>query len=252
MGYGSGRWLHFALLLPAQVGVVLLFSLYGLPLMLRDLTRTIILANYLAYFLLHTVIYHFGLFASGGYIEFLLPMAPIFAISGVLGFDWLCRIVTTACVRRVRWGPPWDRTIFAHALALVAVAAVVASGLKASAPVMRSEEALASAEAAAWLRAHGLDRARIEARNVYVFYDLSLPMPRPGKSRTIQWISPADMPPGSIAIWDKKYSDAWDLKRADLENERGDWELLKAFGPHDEVVVFRKRFPSRPPQREAR
>jgi hypothetical protein len=42
----------------------------------------------------HSVIFRFGLFASGGYKLFLLPLAPVIAISAVTGLEWIVNVLS--------------------------------------------------------------------------------------------------------------------------------------------------------------
>lgn len=91
--YGQGTLFHYLPLVYSSVGkIVLLLSLAGLLLLLFKRRQahsgwSLLLLTYPAYFLLHVVIFWKGSFASGGYYHFLMPMAPMFALLGSLGFQ---------------------------------------------------------------------------------------------------------------------------------------------------------------------
>ena len=87
--YGSGAIYHYAMLLVPALGLVsLILSLFGACFIRKDLSKwSLILFTYVGYFVMHSFVYWQGLFASGGYYHFLMPMAPLFALLGVKAFD---------------------------------------------------------------------------------------------------------------------------------------------------------------------
>lgn len=86
--YGSGPLWHFVLptllsigLIPGVLTAISTHRLIGV------VSSNAVLVSYPAYFLLHSLIFWRGLYASGGYVAFLMPMAPFFAIAAALGLD---------------------------------------------------------------------------------------------------------------------------------------------------------------------
>jgi len=86
--YGAGGWLHYVRPVVGRVGVpVTLLSLLALVPIARLPERGLAFAGYILYYLIHTILYRFGLYASGGYALFLLPLAPGFAIAAAMGVE---------------------------------------------------------------------------------------------------------------------------------------------------------------------
>lgn len=85
--YGNGSLFHYVPMLRSSVGAITLtLSIIGLYLICRNKLKnwSLILLTYPAYFILHSVIFWKGSFASGGYYHFLMPMAPLFALLAAL------------------------------------------------------------------------------------------------------------------------------------------------------------------------
>jgi hypothetical protein len=82
--YGTGPWHHFAVrwLIAAGVGVLALAAAGTVHAGKRAWLPA---GAALAYFLLHTVLFRFGLFASGGYERFLVPVAGLLGALGAVG-----------------------------------------------------------------------------------------------------------------------------------------------------------------------
>ncbi len=87
--YGSGPIYHYAQLLLVALGIFSLsLAIFGAFFIKKDLPKwSLILFTYVSYFVVHSVIFWAGKFASGGYFHFLMPMAPLFAILGAKAFD---------------------------------------------------------------------------------------------------------------------------------------------------------------------
>jgi len=85
--YGNGSLFHYLPMLISSVGgITLTLSVIGLYFIFRNKLKnwSLILLTYPAYFVLHSMIYWKGSFASGGYYHFLMPMAPMFALLAAL------------------------------------------------------------------------------------------------------------------------------------------------------------------------
>ncbi len=80
MEYGQGSWLTMLVRLAEASGVgVLLLAAGGAGLNWRRAGGPLWVGGAVLYFAAHTVIYRYGLFASGGYARFLVPIAPMLA-----------------------------------------------------------------------------------------------------------------------------------------------------------------------------
>lgn len=87
--YGSGDWFHYLPDILQGVGLILLpISIIGMAILLKHAWRVIFIP-FAMYLVIHIVIYRFGLFASGGYGAFLVPLSPLFALCGAAGVIWL-------------------------------------------------------------------------------------------------------------------------------------------------------------------
>ena len=96
--YGAGTLLTMLTRWPVAAGIgPLLLAWIGLPALLRRSGGALWAGAGLAYFGLHTVIYCFGLFASGGYERFLVPISPVVAVAAAeaLSEAWLAWRGTT-------------------------------------------------------------------------------------------------------------------------------------------------------------
>jgi hypothetical protein len=80
--YGAGTWLTMLTRWPIAAGIgPLLLAWIGLPGALRRPGGRLWVGAALTYFMAQTVIYRFGLFGSGGYERFLVPLGPVVAVA---------------------------------------------------------------------------------------------------------------------------------------------------------------------------
>lgn len=80
--YGAGTWLTMFTRWPIAAGIgPLLLAWIGLPGVVRRPGGRLWVGAGLTYFLAQTVIYCFGLFGSGGYERFLVPLGPVVAVA---------------------------------------------------------------------------------------------------------------------------------------------------------------------------
>jgi hypothetical protein len=114
--YGAGSWLTMVVRWPIAAGVgPLVLAWIGLPGLLRRPAGVLWAGAGLTYFLTHAILYRFGLFASGGYERFLVPIGPVVAVAatGALSQIWARRSAVEPCgtsrvpghvLRRPIWG----------------------------------------------------------------------------------------------------------------------------------------------------
>jgi hypothetical protein len=224
--YGSGGWLHYAMPLVSGVGTpVALLAIFGLPTMLRSSPARLFLVWNVIYVAMQVVIFRFGLFASGGYLVFLLPVAPLVAIMAAHGLRELLSLVRAAHVTL-----RLERA--AGVLLVLVVTLLVVKGGLAASPIPRDQYQTPLEQAAAWIRDEGLNKSPVVATHVWFYYYLPL---RVGTAAPPL----ASLPVGTVLVWDSKYSEpqGWTLRR--LSDPESGWEFLQQFGSGD-VQIYRK------------
>lgn len=141
--YGSGPPWHFVMPAVFKTGPTLVaLALLGLPDLWRQRATGYPLLIYPAYFLLHSLFYWLALFSSGGYLAFLMPVAPFCAVAGALGFERLLPLAD----RPFRL--PWPWTALAVFLGLYAATVIGIRGGAWRDPYSGSAEAATAAATA--------------------------------------------------------------------------------------------------------
>ena len=80
--YGNGGWLTMYARWAEAAGLgTLVLGVAGVSTLARRPGGRLVLAAAAAYFATHVVVYRFGLFASGGYARFLVPLGPLVALA---------------------------------------------------------------------------------------------------------------------------------------------------------------------------
>jgi hypothetical protein len=233
--YGQGSWFHFVRPLLYSVGYPITFLAAFSIFSFRNLgKRALIFIVFLAYFLVHTVIYRFGLFESGGYTFFLLPLAPGIAIAAGLGAEWGINQGKKLLEITV------DKRIMNLLLAIIFIVIIFFVGRRGLATVPRPMDAeqKATQQAATWLQAEGISSENVISTHVWFYYYYHLPL-NDGRL----WTRPPDLmglPKGTIVVWDKHYSDRWQLLFSALANPSKNWRQLAEFSDNT-VVIFQKQ-----------
>lgn len=234
--YGHGPLWHFfaVAFVPAGPATVLL-ALPALPWLWKNRSATWPLAFYPAYFALHTVIFWLGLFASGGYYHFLMPLAPGLAIAAVAG--------TNTCLDSPsRWGPALGRLLLAGCL----LQGLLLPHMRAMQHWSHSPQGLgltreplqdALQDALDWQATHRPHARAVVCRHIYASFSRDW-IETPAQ-RTLNTLPPAELPPGSIAIWESKYANLTGLTLAELTAPHSDWKELGAWNNRT-VIVFEK------------
>jgi hypothetical protein len=233
--YGSGGWLHFVPHLAAGVGLpVGALALLGLIPAAR-LPRRAVLIGFLPfvfYFVLHTIIYRFGLYASGGYGVFLLPLAPAIAVLAGLGADWAARRLPPLIL------PPAGILIAGTIIGFGLVTAPLY-------PVEPLHDALRAA--AQWVHEHHPDvpHAAIAAAHIafWRFYDPHFESPWG------DWhYDYAALPERAVLVWDPRYSAGRGADWSLVTDPASGWRRAAAFNadpgalspPDDGVIIFER------------
>jgi hypothetical protein len=180
---------------------------------------------------LHTVIYRFGLFASGGYKLFLLPLAPVIAISSVTGLEWIAEKLQGNILFADKSTEPKNQLTSAICIGCVLFAMINVKPHK----LDKIDKAVKGATG--WVRSNNIDTKHVITTHVFFYY--FLPMEVPVNTLWVKFPPLSELPPGTVVIWDDKYSDMWDLKSEYFTDQPDTWEKIKTYGD-DLVVIYRK------------
>lgn len=237
--YGHGGWLHYALPLARSVGPpVVLLAAAGLALGRRNRRLLTLSVPYVLLVVVETVIFRFGLFASGGNADYLLPLAVFAAVAAALGAD---RLVDAASARRFRIAVGRPVVASAAVASLLAVAAIGYALRTEPAHADRGAEPMRSA--VRFLAARHTDMSRVTATHVW-FFELSGARIPGGDGLHSPWSNPSRphlLPHGSIVVWDCFYSNRFGLRWSRLA--RSGFRELARFGGGRVVVLQRGRRP---------
>lgn len=226
--YGSGPWYHFLIRLPhpQAVGIpMILLAAAGLRRLFQS-TRLLVIAGwYVSYLILHSVIFALGLFASGGYKFFLLPMAPAFATLATLGLQestqWLKKYVNRKNIR--------------YAVGLICGICIAWTLFFVQPHPYRLDD-IAVQKASNWIQRHNLADRYLASTNVYFYY--FLPMRIDAETLWEEFPPLDEMPAGSIVVWDGYYSDRWGLDKSYMMAQ-DNWKLQASY--HDGFcLIFEK------------
>jgi hypothetical protein len=238
--YGSGDWLHFVMPMFASVGlVILIFSGLGLFRLARERRSALIyILPAVLYFITHTLIYRYGLFASGGYVLFLLPMAPTYALLAALAGecvpDWIERL-------EGRWLQGQRRRfVKLAAVGVLFGAALLYAGVTVAAvrPWLRQPNEVAMEEAAQWFVDQNTLDAPVYSSHVWFWWVYTgsglMRIPDGGLGLTAD-----DVPMGSYWLWDRNYGDLNAIALEALRAPHSGFVEIARFA-NDEGVLFRR------------
>ena len=230
--YGRGSLFYFVPRVLKWAGIpVVLLSMLALRTLVERREKTAFMLGYAAYFAVHSVLFWRGAYATGGYVSFLEPMAPAFAIAAAIGvevlFEWF-----------KAWSGNEPRRVRAGAVALgVGIVALFGSCVVVRFQPVGVQE-VAMREAADWLRNQGVDKSRILYSHVVFAHFYPVPV-----TPSERWDLQRDLSaaaPGTFVVWDSNFAGLWGLHHEILSDPTGDWELLQTF--QDGVgKVFRKK-----------
>jgi hypothetical protein len=234
--YGSGDWLHFVGPLVGNAGIgILLLALIGGWWVWRTRRSVLIFALPAAlYFITHSLIYRFGLFASGGYIVFLLPMAPAFATFAGFGAEFLLGMLH----KRISQHRGQSRQRYLPVALLSVMLIVNLTFALAVKPWQLQPNEIAAQEAADWLAEQGCTGVPVYSTHVWFFWvyeDRGELVIVPGGSK----LTPEQVQPGALVLWDINYGDLNGIALADLRApESGFAELRRFF--QEQMILFQK------------
>jgi hypothetical protein len=226
------RWLHFVPGLAYGIHVpVAVMGLIGLVPIWKRKERVLVFVLPVLHLLVHVILFAYGLYSTGGYLLFLLPLAPFTAVAAALGFEWGLGLIS-----RTPGLAPRSTGVRIVATALY-VFIVLVVGLR-TVPRPPDVEIVSARQAAEWLRERNMVAKPVLATHVYFYYYYPLPVPGE-KLWTI--LPPLDsVEIGTIALWDRHYSNRWGLHLAYLTDAKNGWEKLQEFGG-GAMILFQKR-----------
>ncbi len=238
--YGSGDWLHFLLPMVGSVGIIVFtLAMGGAACLWRERRAALIFTlPALFYFVTHTLIYRFGLFASGGYVLFLLPMAPTFALLAAFAAErvpsWIDKHLPQQMSARRR------RAVKLTGVGALYGAALLYSGaaMLAVRPWQLQPNEIAAQQAADWLVANEHVATPVYSTHTWFFWvyeDRGNLIIAPGGSK----LEPSEVPPGAFILWDLIYGN---LNGIDLEvlrtTDSGFIEVQRFY--QEQLILFRK------------
>lgn len=232
--YGSGSWFHYVPYIFHSVGpIVTGFAILSIPTIIKLRNKSWIFLFYISYFAVHTIIYRFGLYASGGYGLFMLPLAPGIALAAGLGCEWVFgRLKNFLKLRAGNLEP----ILLSFSIGIIAILVIV-MGTSIS-PRLANVEQIASQEAAEWLRSRDYKPENVISTHVWFYHYFDLPL-LDGRL----WLDQPpleELSPGTIVVWDKHYSDRWNIFLSELENPANRWEELADF-QEGAFILFQKQ-----------
>jgi hypothetical protein len=231
--YGSGPLWHFLAvsLVPAGPATVVLTAV-GLPRGLRNRRACWPLVFYPAYFALHSVIFWKGLFASGGYYHFLMPMAPGLAVAAAWGLETLLDRGWRKTAAVLGTGLVLQGMVLLHVLSMQVWAGGSPRLGLAPEPIHH-----ALREALDWQAAHRPNARPVICRHVYAAFVRD--WVETEARRALAGVTAAGLPPGALVIWENKYSDLSGLPLRDFLDAKAGWVERAAFG-EGTVRIFEK------------
>ncbi len=230
--YGSGSWFHFVKPTLNETGILpVVLSLLAIPAAIRLREKGMVFLLYGIYFFTHTIIFRFGLFASGGYYLFLMPLATGFALAAALALESIYKWIK-------KLGEKFQRKSIAT-MAFVTITSIVAITMLASSrnskPYQLNVEEIALQKASDYL--HKIDIPAEQVYSTHAFFEYLYDLPRNN------WIYKTDwniFKQGSILVWDSHYSDRWGMNYDWLMDPASSFKIRKIISD-GQVVIFEKR-----------
>ena len=186
------------------------------------------------YLLVHVILFGYGLYSSGGYLLFLLPLAPFTAIAAALGFEWVLGLIG----RGLRLVRARRSTALMTSATVLYLSVVLLVGLRHGSlgrPMSRFSllgRPPNGSGATIWWPSQFSQR---------MCTSTTITLSRcPGEKLWTILPSLDSVEVGTIALWDRHYSNGWGLRLADLKNAENGWEKLQEFGG-GAMILFQKR-----------
>lgn len=226
--YGSGPWIYY---LPhIFVGVfpfVLLLSLFAVMPIANDPNKRQYFYPYIVYLSVHVVVYRFGIFSSGGYGFFLMPLAPAFAIMAAIGLERFQLDLRIQAQRK--------KKLRAYRLIMgLIVAGIIVSGLWVSPRKMHSDAQDLKA-ASDWLDESHPD-SNVTGIHPWFIYLHDVPW-IPDETHTWDEARFDNADVGNIMVWDPAWSPRMGFFFDYFADETNGWVEVNTFG---NTFIFQK------------
>lgn len=224
--YGSGSWLHYlpAVLFGVYPGLLLLAT-FSIKRIMRLRAERLVFVPYIVYLATHIVIYRFGLFASGGYGFFLVPLAPAFALAGAIGAE---RVIESSYRQYYRRGNQRQHKILVGSIVFL----ITITGLLLTPRYPYGREAQAAQSASTWLKENGFSDFPTVTSHAWFKY-FHAPYVASASAPSVE-----KLPASTIVVWDAHYSERRSINLSDL-SDKG-WIRLSDF--EDEfIIIFQRR-----------
>jgi hypothetical protein len=236
--YGSGAIYHYVPLLLAGVGyVTAVFALLGLW-GVRKVKGpwSLLLVTYLTYFVLHSVVFWRGAFASGGYYHFLMPMAPFVALLAAEGFakvrdrfkkrQTVFSIAVVALVLFQGFHMNHHQNCYQDWVGIKRGEAEFRYTLLAQ-PIVQGEVCEDIEQALEWIQ-HEYPKDRpIVGKHISVKFELDQAASK--EQQNLEFSPLYKMPLGTLYVWDHIYCEQENRIKFASFSESSDWKAVKHF-----------------------
>lgn len=259
--YGSGPIYHYVPLLIGGVGfitsIIAAVGLWGVR--KNAAAWSLLLVTYGSYFLVHSLVFWRGAFASGGYYHFIMPMAPFVALLAAEGFG----LMTERFAQRKQ------------AVSCLVVALVLFQGFHmnhhqncnqdwegirrgevdfsytlVARPIQQAETCEDIEGSLAWIKKSYESNRPIIGKHISV--KIALDQAASKEQQMLEFSPLYKMPVGTLFLWDSLYCEQENRIKYSSFAESNDWKAVKYFekkyvskGAHDacekySVIVFEK------------
>lgn len=237
--YGSGTIYHYVPLLAIGVGlfsfILSIIGCYSIRNKLAD--WSILLITYPLYFILHSLIFWKGAFASGGYYHFLMPMAPFVALLAAQGLSliwgkgevhWrkLLAFILTGLVIFQGFNMAHHQGFYQNWAAINNGDSQPDFGLIAK-PMRKGELNNKITEASQWALKHYPEGSLIIAK--HVTHNFTQEILATKERQQLEGSPLHTMPIGTIFIWDRLYCDYENRIKFSSFDESQDWKRGKSW-----------------------
>lgn len=246
--YGSGNLFHFFPLIVIGAGFpVMTLAILGFRKLRFTTWENVLYLTYPAYFLLHSIIFWRGLFASGGYYHFLMPMAPWLGLVALRGLERLSqkwKIAAMATVVFLGFLLPQEQLNPRDEHIEGMPDSPVMERIKAlrfpAPPTSLSHYQLGLREAAAFLDSSlENEQAWLAPNEIITFFRSKKTGARQEPTHFTAEAKKADLPAGTLVVWDALYSPqeayGWDLAIF----KKSQWLEISRYA-HGSVRIFKK------------
>lgn len=234
--YGSGAIYHYVPLLFAGVGyftgILAIIGLWGV----RNKRKPwgLLLVTNLSYFLMHSLVFWRGAFASGGYYHFLMPMAPFVALLAAEGYSSLCerfevrkRLITMLVVSLVLFQGlhmNHHQNVYQDWQGIHRGEAEFSYSLCAP-PIPQGEFDKAIKEAIDWIENEYQGGRPIVGKHISV--KIQLDQVADKEQQQLEFSPLHKMPVGTLYIWDSSYCEQENRVKFSSFTESQDWKAVK-------------------------